>query len=57
MRKKSTKFQSKGRKPIVEKLPDWAKKQSNEEKSQNISNSEEINQDIKRLMKKINDDH
>ena len=48
---------SRGRKPINEKLPDWAKKEleKSKEKPENVDKTATINQDISRLMERLND--
>ena len=46
---------SRGYKPINEKMPDWAGKESkkSKKKSENVDRTATVNQDINRLMKKI----
>ena len=50
---------SQGRKPINEKLPDWAKKEKelekSKKKSENTDRTATVNQDISRLMERLND--
>ena len=48
---------SQRRKPINEKLPDWAKKEleKSKKKSENTDRTATVNQDISRLMERLND--
>lgn len=48
---------SRGRKPINEKLPDWAKKEleKSKKKPKNTNRTANVNQDISRLMERLND--
>ena len=49
---------SRGHKPYEEKLPDWAKKKGKEKskkKAENADKSATVNQDISRLMERLND--
>lgn len=48
---------SRGRKPINEKLPDWAKQEleKSKKKPENTDRTANVNQDISRLMERLND--
>ena len=53
----SSRSNSRGRKPINEKLPDWAKKELEKpkKKPENADKPTTVNQDISRLMERLND--